>query len=181
MTKSGLFQFLHDTGVIPVAYVEDAANAVPLAEAVLAGGIGVLEVTFRTEAAGEAIRQIRAECPQMLVGAGTVLHPQTAEKAVQAGAAFIVSAGLNPETVSWCTARDIPVLPGVCTPSEIEIGSTPGLTRTRIAESDFAISSLFSGVAISPSLRAMSSVMKTEESKPMPVGSSRPTILNFWL
>ena len=85
MTKSGLFQFLHDTGVIPVACVEDAANAVPLAEAVLAGGIGVLEVTFRTEAAGEAIRQIRAECPQMLVGAGTVLHPQTAEKAVQAG------------------------------------------------------------------------------------------------
>lgn len=127
MTKSGLFQFLHDTGVIPVACVEDAANAVPLAEAVLAGGIGVLEITFRTEAAEEAIRQIRAGCPKMLVGAGTVLHPQTAEKAVQAGAAFIVSAGLNPETVSWCTARDIPVLPGVCTPSEIEQGLALGL------------------------------------------------------
>ena len=127
MTKEELFTTFHDIGLVPVVKIDDAEKAVPLAKALIDGGIPCAEITFRTDAAEEAIRRVSKAYPEMLVGAGTVINPQLAEKAVAAGAKFIVSAGFNKETVAWCLSHNIPVVPGVCTPSEIELGLSMGL------------------------------------------------------
>lgn len=127
MTKAELMKFFHDIGIVPVVKIDDAEKAVPLAKAMIKGGLPVAEITFRTAAAEEAIKRVTKECPEMVVGAGTVINPEIAKKAVAAGAQFIVSAGLNPETVKWCNENNIPVVPGVCTPSEIEQGLALGL------------------------------------------------------
>ena len=127
MTKDELYTFFHDSGIVPVVKIDDAEKAVPLAKAMIDGGINSAEITFRTAAAEEAIRKVTAAYPDMIVGAGTVINPQLAEKAVAAGAKFIVSAGFNRETVEWCLSHNIPVVPGVCTPSEIEMGLSMGL------------------------------------------------------
>ena len=87
---------IHDIGIIPVIAIDDASKAVPLAEALVRGGLPAAEVTFRTEAAEEAIREIVSKVPQMLVGAGTVLTKEQADRAIAAGARFIVSPGFNP-------------------------------------------------------------------------------------
>jgi 2-dehydro-3-deoxyphosphogluconate aldolase / (4S)-4-hydroxy-2-oxoglutarate aldolase len=107
-------------GVVPVLVVHDAAHAAPLAHALCDGGIPCAEVTYRTPAAGEVLRRMREARPDMLVGAGTVLTPACAAEARAAGAAFIVSPGFNPAVVDYCQAHDIPIYPGVCTPTEIE-------------------------------------------------------------
>ncbi|OHE64966.1 MAG: 2-dehydro-3-deoxyphosphogluconate aldolase, partial [Treponema sp. GWC1_61_84] len=99
----------------------------PLGKALLAGGIPVAEVTFRTAAAEDAIRSMKAECPGLLVGAGTVINVELAKKAIAAGAAFIVSPGFNPATVDYCLERGVPVLPGANNPSLIEAGLEKGL------------------------------------------------------
>jgi 2-dehydro-3-deoxyphosphogluconate aldolase/(4S)-4-hydroxy-2-oxoglutarate aldolase len=106
--------------IVPVAIIDDATHAVPLARALRAGGLPIIEVTLRTPAALEAIRAIRAECPEMLVGAGTVLTPQQVHESVAAGAMFGVSPGLNADVVR--TARDAGLffMPGVMTPSDVE-------------------------------------------------------------
>lgn len=127
MTREELFTTFHDIGLVPVVKIDDAEKAVPLAKALIDGGIPCAEITFRTDAAEEAIKRVSKAYPEMLVGAGTVINPQLAEKAVAAGAKFIVSAGFNPETVAWCISHNIPVVPGVCTPSEIERGLAMGL------------------------------------------------------
>ena len=131
MTKNELLKFFHDVAIVPVVKIDDAAKAVPLAKALIKGGIPTAEITFRTDAAEEAIRNVSRECPEMIVGAGTVINPALAEKAVAAGAKFIVSAGLNPDTVKWCNEHNIPCVPGVCTPSEIEKGLSLGLTELK--------------------------------------------------
>ena len=127
MTKEELFKFFHELAIVPVVAIEDAEKAVPLAKAMIDGGIPCAEVTFRTAAAEQAIKNMTAAFPEMVVGAGTVINPQLAEKAVKAGAKFIVSAGLNPDTVKWCNENNVPITPGVCTPSEIEQGLSLGL------------------------------------------------------
>ena len=127
MTKDELYTFFHDSGIVPVVKIDDAEKAVPLAKAMIDGGINSAEITFRTAAAEEAIRKVTAAFPKMIVGAGTVINPQLAEKAVAAGAKFIVSAGFNRDTVAWCLSHNVPVVPGVCTPSEIEMGLSMGL------------------------------------------------------
>ncbi len=127
MTKDELFTFFHNVGIVPVVKIDDAEKAVPLAKAMIAGGIPCAEVTFRTAAAEQAIKNMAEACPEMIIGAGTVINPELAEKAVKAGAKFIVSPGLNPATVEWCVANDIPVVPGTCTPSDIEKGLSLGL------------------------------------------------------
>ena len=127
MTKDELYTFFHDSGIVPVVKIDDAEKAVPLAKAMIDGGINSAEITFRTAAAEEAIRKVSTAFPDMVVGAGTVINPKLAEKAVAAGAKFIVSAGLNRETVEWCLSHNVPVVPGVCTPSEIELGLSLGL------------------------------------------------------
>lgn len=118
-------------GLVPVVKIDDAAKAVPLAKAMIAGGLGVAEVTFRTAAAEEAIANIAKEVPEMLLGAGTVVNVEFAKKAVKAGAKFLVSPGFNPEVVDWALANNVPIVPGVCTPSDIEAGLSRGLSTLK--------------------------------------------------
>ena len=109
----------YEYGVVPVVVLEDAEDALPLAQALTEGGLPCAEVTFRTEAAEESIRRMREKYPDMLVGAGTVLTTEQVDRAVKAGAKFIVSPGFDPEIVDYCLGREIPVFPGCTTPSEL--------------------------------------------------------------
>ena len=114
-------------GIVPVVVLDDAEDAVPLAQALVEGGLPCAEVTFRTAAAEESIRKITEAFPDMLVGAGTVLTTEQVDRAVGAGAKFIVAPGLNPVTVKYCQEKGIPVFPGILTPSEIEQALSLGL------------------------------------------------------
>ena len=105
--------------VVPVVVLDDAKDAVPTAKAMAAGGVDVMEITFRTAAAPEAIKAVAENCPEVLVGAGTVLSLEQCKKAVEMGAKFIVSPGTDEEIVDWCIANNIPVTPGAVTPTEI--------------------------------------------------------------
>ena len=115
-------------GLVPVVKIEDASKAQKLAAALIAGGLPCAEVTFRTDAAADAISAITAAFPQMLVGAGTVINVDYAKKAKKAGAKFIVSPGFNPAVVDWCLKNDMPVVPGVNNPSGVEAGLEKGLS-----------------------------------------------------
>lgn len=119
---------LRNAGVVPVVVLERAEDAVPVARAMLAGGVDAMEITFRTAAAAEAIRNVAAECPEMLVGAGTVLTVEQCEKAVALGAKFIVSPGFDAEIVDWCVERGVAVAPGCVTPTEIMAAVKRGLS-----------------------------------------------------
>ena len=114
-------------GIVPVVVLDDAKDALPLARALVEGGLPCAEVTFRTDAAEESIRLISQGCPEILVGAGTVLSTEQAERAVAAGAKFIVSPGTSPKVVQYCVDNGIPVTPGVQTPTEIEQALAFGL------------------------------------------------------
>ncbi len=114
-------------GIIPVVVINDAKDAVPLAKALCEGGLPVAEVTFRTDAAEEAIRLMAEACPEMLVGAGTVLTTEQVDRAVAAGAKFIVSPGLNPKVVKYCLDKNIPITPGTSSPTDIEAALELGL------------------------------------------------------
>ena len=115
----------YETGVVPVVVLEDA---VPLAQALVEGGLLSAEVTFRTAAAEESIRRMTEAFPQMLVGAGTVLTKEQVDAAAAAGAKFIVSPGFDPEIVDYCLEKKIPVLPGCISPSEVAQAVKRGLT-----------------------------------------------------
>jgi 2-dehydro-3-deoxyphosphogluconate aldolase/(4S)-4-hydroxy-2-oxoglutarate aldolase len=114
-------------GIVPVVVLKDAKDAAPLAKALCEGGLPCAEVTFRTEAAAEAIKIMSTEYPEMLVGAGTVLSIEQVDAAVEAGAKFIVSPGLNPKVVKYCVDKGIPVTPGTTNPSDIEQAIELGL------------------------------------------------------
>ena len=116
-----------ELGVVPVVVLEDAKDAAPLAKALVEGGLPCAEVTFRTAAAEESIRIMASEYPDMFVGAGTVLTIDQVDRAVAAGAKFIVSPGFDPEIVDYCLSKDIPVFPGVITPSEVAQAVKRGL------------------------------------------------------
>ena len=107
-------------GIVPVIKIDDVDKAIPLAKALADGGIPCAEVTFRTAQGEEAIRRISAEMPEILVGAGTVLTVEQVDKAIAAGAKFIVSPGFNPKVVAHCLEKGIPVTPGCSSPSDIE-------------------------------------------------------------
>lgn len=119
---------MKQAGVVPVVVIENAADAVPAARALLAGGIDVMEITFRTAAAADAIAAVAQECPQMLVGAGTVINVAQCQTAVAAGAKFIVSPGYSREVVAWCQQQEVAVVPGCVTPTEIMAALEQGLT-----------------------------------------------------
>jgi 2-dehydro-3-deoxyphosphogluconate aldolase/(4S)-4-hydroxy-2-oxoglutarate aldolase len=125
MTKT--FEALRQIGVVPVITIDRPQDAVPLARALLDGDIGCAEITFRTSSAEEAIHRISSECHQMLIGAGTVLTVPQAEQAVRVGAQFIVSPGFDPSIVDWCQGHNVPVLPGVATPTEISMALAKGV------------------------------------------------------
>lgn len=124
---SSLMETIHNIGIIPVIAIEDPDKAVPLAEALLEGGLPAAEITFRTAAAEEAIHRISMDCPQVLVGAGTILNVEQCDRAVAAGARFIVSPGYDPEVVSHCVSRNIPVLPGCVSASDLTAAYNAGL------------------------------------------------------
>jgi 2-dehydro-3-deoxyphosphogluconate aldolase/(4S)-4-hydroxy-2-oxoglutarate aldolase len=114
-------------GVVPVVVLEDTKDAVPLAKALVEGGLPCAEVTFRTEAAEESIRLMTEQFPEMLVGAGTVLTREQVDAAVAAGAKFIVSPGFDPEIVDYCLEKEIPIFQGCVTPSEVAQAVKRGL------------------------------------------------------
>ena len=119
-------------GLVPVIAINDAEDAVPLCRALSEGGLPVAEITFRTAAAEEAIRRVHEELPNVLLCAGTVLTTDQVDRAVKAGAAAIVSPGLNPEVVRYCISKNIPVCPGTANPSDIEVALGFGLKAVKV-------------------------------------------------
>ncbi|MGH9753254.1 MAG: bifunctional 4-hydroxy-2-oxoglutarate aldolase/2-dehydro-3-deoxy-phosphogluconate aldolase [Blastocatellia bacterium] len=116
-----------EIGIIPVVAIAKLEDALPLAEALLEGGLPCAEITFRTEAAAEAIARIRSRFPEILLGAGTVLTTEQAETAIGAGAEFIVSPGTNLTVVDYCLSKGVTIFPGACTPTEIEMVLSKGI------------------------------------------------------
>lgn len=126
---------VYSTGIVPVVVLNNVEDAVPLAEALLKGGIDFMEITFRTECAADCISVI-SRVPDMTVGAGTVLNVEQAKLAVERGAQFIVSPGLDEETVKWALENDIPVIPGAVTPTEIMKAVSLGLKMVKFFPAD---------------------------------------------
>ncbi len=122
-----IFESLKTYRIIPVIVIHQAEHADPLAATLLRGGLPCAEITLRTPAAVDAIRTM-SQRTQLLVGAGTVLNIDQVKTAADAGAGFMVSPGFNPKLVDYCLKNDIPVIPGVCTPSEIAAALDFGLT-----------------------------------------------------
>ena len=133
-----LVQQLAQLKIIPVVVVERAADIIPLGEALAENGLPVAEVTFRTAAAAEAIALLRQAQPQMLIGAGTVLNGAQMEQARHAGASFAVSPGLNPANVRAAQSLGLPIIPGVCNPSDIEAALELGLTALKFFPAEAA-------------------------------------------
>lgn len=158
-------------GLVPVIALDDAADARPLAQALIAGGLPCAEVTFRTAAAEEAIRMMTREFPDMLVGAGTVLTPDQADRAVAAGAKFIVSPGLNPRVVKHCVEKNIPVVPGCASPSDIEAALELGLDVVKIFPAE-----AIGGIAMIKAMAAPYTKVKF-----MPTGGINAKNLNNYL
>lgn len=123
-------------GLVPVVKIDNAADAVPLARALAEGGLPVAEITFRTAAAEEAIRNIAASVPEVLLGAGTVLTVDQAERAVKAGARFVVTPGFSSTVVKFCSERSIPITPGIATPTEIQMALEHNLDVVKFFPAD---------------------------------------------
>ena len=115
-----MYEKFRTIGIVPVVVLDDAKDAVPLGNALCEGGLPCAEVTFRTAAAFDTIKAMKNNFPDMLVGAGTVLTPEQVDRALEAGASFIVSPGLNPRVVAHCLEVGVPIVPGTQTPSEME-------------------------------------------------------------
>jgi 2-dehydro-3-deoxyphosphogluconate aldolase / (4S)-4-hydroxy-2-oxoglutarate aldolase len=123
---------IHQQRVVPVAVIEQVADAVPIARALLAGGLSTLELTLRTPAALDCIRAIRREVPEMQVGSGTVLTTAQVCEVSDAGAFFAVAPGLNPRVLAEAKIRKLPFFPGVMTPSDVEHGLEHGCTLQKL-------------------------------------------------
>jgi 2-dehydro-3-deoxyphosphogluconate aldolase/(4S)-4-hydroxy-2-oxoglutarate aldolase len=145
-------------GLVPVVTIKSPRDAAPLAGALLDGGIGCAEITFRTPAAAEAIAGINSACRELLVGAGTVLTVEQAEQATKAGAHYVVAPGFDPAVVGWCQEHGVPVLPGAATPTEISMALTSGLSLLKFFPAEAmggvralqALSAPFAGVRFIP-------------------------------
>lgn len=168
---STMIEKIQKLGVVPVVVLEDAKNALELGRALCEGGLPCAEVTFRTDTAEESIRIMVNEFPQMLVGAGTVLTVEQVERAVAAGAKFIVSPGFDPEVVDYCLEKEIPVFPGCVTPSEVAEAVKRGLKVIK-----FFPAEQFGGVATIKALTAPYVGLKF-----MPTGGIGPKNLKSYL
>lgn len=131
MNDASILKTLGTIGLIPIAVLDCAEHAVPLAQALSKGGIDTIEVTLRTDCALEGICRIKKQLPHFLVGVGTVLNIEQAEKAVKAGADYIVSPGFSVELVTWCKQRQVTVLPGCTTATEIQAAVGMGITTVK--------------------------------------------------
>lgn len=150
-----IIEKLSEMLVVPVVVLEDANDAERLADALIKGGLPCAEVTFRTEAAEESIRIMTDKYPDMLVGAGTILTTEQVDKAVAAGAKFIVSPGFDPEIVDYCIEKEIPILPGVVAPSEAAQAVKRGLKVVK-----FFPAEQFGGVSTIKALAAPYTMLK---------------------
>ena len=137
-TEMDIIAEFSKAGVIPVIVIEDAAKAVPLARALVGGGLPILEVTFRTAAAAESIAAIRREVPEAIVGAGTLLTPEQVRAAVSSGAAFGVAPGFDPVVVDAAKASGLPFCPGVATASELSQALTAGCRMVKFFPAEAA-------------------------------------------
>ena len=146
---SAILEKVKKIGIVPVVVLEDAKDAAPLAKALIEGGLPCAEVTFRTACAEECIRIMHEEYPEILLGAGTVLTTEQVDRAVAAGAEFIVSPGFDPEIVDYCISKNILVLPGCITPSEVAQAVKRGLEVVK-----FFPAEQFGGVATLKALAA---------------------------
>lgn len=127
MTSESM-QKIFDLKLVPLVVLDNAADAVPMAKALVEGGIPVAEVTFRTDAAADVIRAMAEQVPEILVGAGTVHTVAQAQTAVKAGAKFIVTPGFQPDVVRWCVEHQVDIVPGTAVPSDIEQAISFGLS-----------------------------------------------------
>lgn len=166
-----VLETIEQLGIVPVVVIENAKDAVPLCRALQEGGLPLAEITFRTAAAEDAIRAVSSDLPEVLVGAGTVLTTQQAEKAIKAGARFIVSPGLNPAVVEFCMEKSVPVIPGCCTPTDIEVALGLGLNVVK-----FFPAEAFGGIKTLKAISAPYSMMKF-----VPTGGINATNLNDYL
>ena len=164
-------KLLEETPVVPVVVLEDAANAVPVARALVAGGLSVIEVTMRTEAAADAIAAIAAEVPEAHVGAGTILSAGQAQDIVRAGARFIVSPGLQTDVVDAARQHDVPIIPGVATATETQRAWNMGLRVLKFFPAGQA-----GGIAM---IKALTAVFRDVEF--MPTGGVSPSNLADYL
>lgn len=173
MTPTSLPDRLAQYGVVPVIAIENPKAALPLADALLQGGLPVVEITFRTAAAAGVIRRLVQERPQLLVGAGTVLTPSNLEAARASGAAFAVAPGLNPQLVKEAEKLGLPFIPGVATPSEIESALGLGCRLLK-----FFPAEALGGVTM---LEALSAPYKHTGVRFMPTGGVNPANLESYL
>lgn len=165
------FERLGNLGVVPVVEITDARQAATLARTLLEAGLPCLEVTMRTAVALEAIRVIRRECPGMLLGAGTVRSPLMAEAAVHAGASFLVAPGFHPSVVDRALEIGVTIIPGVCTPTEIDLALDRGFSTLKFFPAEVAGGTRF--------LRAVDAVYP--EARFIPTGGIEPGNLGDYL
>lgn len=168
---SDMMKLIGKYKLVPVVVLEDAKDAVSLAKSLIEGGLPCAEVTFRTAAAEESIRKMTEAFPEMLVGAGTVLTTEQVDRAVAAGAKFIVSPGFNPRIVDYCLDKGIPMIPGCCTPSDIEQALERGLEVVKFFPAEAA-----GGV---PMLKALAGPYRNVRF--MPTGGIGPANLKNYL
>lgn len=164
---------LETSPILPVVVIEDADNAVPLAEALLAGGLGAIEVTFRSDAAADAISRIRKELPEMIVSAGTVVTEEQAKRAIDAGAQFGLAPGVDPETVAIFKAAGLPFIPGVMTPTDIQVALKAGCTHLKFFPAEAA-----GGL---PLLKSLAAPYKSRGVKFCPTGGLKPANMGDYL
>ena len=135
---NNMIKELYNIGLIPVIKIENADDAVPLAKALIDGGLPAAEITFRTACAAQAIKNITEAFPEMLVGAGTVLTTEQVDAAIAAGSKFLVSPGLNPKVTGYCLSKGVPMLPGCSNPSDVEAALELGLTTVKFFPAEAA-------------------------------------------
>lgn len=133
---SNTMERIHETGLVPVVVIDHIDTAVETAKALLAGGVDLMEITMRTEAGLGSIKLVAEECPEMLVGAGTVITLEQCKQAIAHGAKFIVSPGFDPEVVAYCNEKHIPVCPGCVTPTEITAAISAGIDVVKFFPAD---------------------------------------------
>lgn len=149
-------------GLVPVVVVDNAEDAVPAAHALLKAGLDVMEITMRTPAGIQAIKNVRSAVPEMLVGAGTVLTLDKCKESAAAGAQFIVSPGFDADIVRWCVGNKVPVTPGCVTPTEIQQALAEGLTTVKFFPAD-----VYGGVS---AMSALSGPFKSAGVRFIPTG-----------
>lgn len=168
-----VFEKLEAVGVLAVLVIDNASDAVPVAEALMAGGVNAMELTLRTDAAVDALREIRRSVPNMVVGIGTILTPEQVRTVAAEGAAFGVSPGINPQVIEATLKNELPFAPGIATPSDVEVALGFGCRRLK-----FFPAEALGGLGY---LRAMAPPYQHLGVKYMPLGGVGPKNLTEYI